>query len=66
MNRLSIVFFAIILGINPLARADEGMWLPMFIERLNYVDMQKEGLHLSAEEIYSINHSSLKDTIAIF
>lgn len=22
-------------------RADEGMWLPMFVERLNYVDMQK-------------------------
>ena len=20
--------------------ADEGMWLPMFVERLNYVDMQ--------------------------
>ena len=48
------------------ARADEGMWLPIFIERLNYVDMQKEGLHLTAEEIYSVNHSSLKDAIIIF
>jgi hypothetical protein len=42
---------------------DEGMWLPMLIERLNYVDMQKMGLHLTAEELYSINHSSLKDAI---
>ena len=42
---------------------DEGMWLPMFVERLNYVDMQKMGLHLTAEELYSINHSSLKDAI---
>ncbi len=42
---------------------DEGMWLPMFIDRLNYVDMQKEGLRLTAEELYSINHSSLKDAI---
>lgn len=42
---------------------DEGMWLPMFVERLNYVDMQKMGLRLSAEEIYSINHSSLKDAV---
>jgi hypothetical protein len=42
---------------------DEGMWLPMFVERLNYVDMQKMGLHLTAEEIYSINNSSLKDAI---
>ena len=43
--------------------ADEGMWLPMFVERLNYVDMQKMGLQLTPEELYSINHSSLKDAI---
>ncbi|MBN3034626.1 MAG: S46 family peptidase [Bacteroidales bacterium] len=42
---------------------DEGMWLPMFVERLNYVDMQKMGLQLTAEEIYSINQSSLKDAV---
>ncbi|MCK5855887.1 MAG: S46 family peptidase [Bacteroidales bacterium] len=45
------------------AKADEGMWLPFLIKRLNYVDMQKEGLKLTAEEIYSANHSSLKDAI---
>jgi hypothetical protein len=42
---------------------DEGMWLPMFVERLNYVDMQKMGLHLTAAELYSINNSSLKDAV---
>lgn len=42
---------------------DEGMWLPMFVDRLNYVDMQEMGLQLSADEIYSINNSSLKDAI---
>ena len=42
---------------------DEGMWLPMFVDRLNYVDMQKMGLKLTAEEIYSINNSSMKDAI---
>ena len=42
---------------------DEGMWLPMFVERLNYVDMQQAGLQLTAEEIYSINNSSLKDAV---
>ena len=47
-------------------KADEGMWLPMFIKRLNYVDMQKEGLKLTPEEIYSINQSSLKDAIVNF
>lgn len=42
---------------------DEGMWLPMFVERLNYVDMQKMGLKLTAQELYDVNHSSLKDAI---
>ena len=58
-----VVFFAIGInsyGFNP---PDEGMWLPMFVERLNYADMEEMGLQLTAEEIYSINNSSLKDAI---
>ncbi len=47
-------------------RADEGMWLMMLVKRLNGVDMQKEGLHLTPEEIYSVNNSSLKDAIVSF
>lgn len=47
-------------------KADEGMWLMMLINRLNYTDMQKEGLKLTPEEIYSVNHSSLKDAIVSF
>jgi len=49
--------------VNAAETPDEGMWLPMFVERLNYVDMQKMGLRLTPEELYSINHSSLKDAI---
>jgi hypothetical protein len=48
------------------AKADEGMWFLMFIERLNHRDMQKMGLQLTAEEIYSINNHSLKDAIVQF
>ncbi len=66
MKKVFIVLFVVLLGFNPIAKADEGMWLPMFIDRLNYVDMQKMGLQLTAEEIYSINNSSLKDAIIIF
>ena len=44
--------------------ANEGMWLPLHIKRLNQVDMEKMGLKLSADEIYSVNNSSLKDAIA--
>ncbi len=51
-------------SVNTL-RADEGMWLPLLIKRLNYADMQKHGLQLSAEEIYSVNNASLKDAIVV-
>lgn len=47
-------------------RADEGMWLMMLVKRLNGTDLQKQGLKLTAEEIYSVNHSSLKDAIVQF
>lgn len=59
------IFMLFAFGISTFATAipDEGMWLPMFVKRLNYVDMQKMGLRLTAEEIYSINNSSLKDAI---
>ncbi|MEN8203812.1 MAG: S46 family peptidase [Bacteroidota bacterium] len=47
-------------------RADEGMWIPMLIERYNILQMQEAGLKLSAEDIYSINQDCLKDAIVIF
>ncbi len=46
--------------------ANEGMWFLMHIERLNHRDMEKMGLQLTAEEIYSINNNSLKDAIVQF
>lgn len=63
MKRLNLLISIFILFSSLSLRADEGMWLPMLLERLNYVDMQKMGLHLTADELYSINHSSLKDAI---
>jgi len=65
MKKIFVLLFVTI-TLHVSSYADEGMWLPLFIERLNYVDMQKEGLHLTAEEIYSVNHSSLKDAIIMF
>lgn len=62
MKKISILIAGFLLAFSPL-KADEGMWLPMFIKRLNYVDMQKQGLQLTPEEIYSVNNSSLKDAI---
>jgi hypothetical protein len=66
MKRLVLSFFAFFFMLGTFVRADEGMWFLMFIERLNHRDMQKMGLQLTAEEIYSINNHSLKDAIVQF
>ena len=43
--------------------ADEGMWMPNLIKIINENDMQEMGLKLSADDIYNINNSSLKDAV---
>jgi hypothetical protein len=45
--------------------ADEGMWLLTMLNK-TYADMKKQGLKLTAEDIYSINKASLKDAVVIF
>lgn len=63
----TILIIAMIFAALPFrVSANEGMWFLMFIERLNYRDMQKMGLQLTPEEIYSINNNSLKDAIVQF
>lgn len=57
------LFLLLCMGLGSGAFADEGMWLPIHVERLNYVDMDRMGLQLTADEIYSVNNSSLKDAI---
>lgn len=57
---------SIVLLLNTTTRADEGMWLLPLIQQLNIEKMQQMGCELSAEEIYSINETSLKDAIVIF
>lgn len=66
MKKISILLVGLLLFGSTTLRADEGMWLLPLIEKLNMKDMKKAGLKLSAEDIYSINKSSLKDAIVIF
>lgn len=66
MKKIIVSFLVGILLLPMSVKADEGMWFLMFIERLNHRDMQKMGLQLTAQEIYSINNHSLKDAIVQF
>ena len=48
------------------AMADEGMWLLPYLQKMNIKDMKAKGFKLSAEDVYSVEHNSLKDAIVIF
>ncbi|WP_299777670.1 S46 family peptidase [uncultured Formosa sp.] len=43
-----------------------GMWIPSLLQGMNEDDMQSLGSKLSADDIYDVNHSSLKDAIGHF
>ena len=58
--KFSLLLIILILG---RAVADEGMWLPSLVQKLNIAEMQQMGFQLNAEDIYSINKASLKDAI---
>ena len=66
MKRLTTLLLGFLLLVSSLGRADEGMWLLPLLQKYNIATMQSMGLELTAEEIYSINNTSLKDAIVIF
>ena len=52
---------------TPQMMADEGMWLLQLMRQQNLEDqMRKQGLRISADDIYSPDAPSLKDAIGIF
>ncbi|MBL7137566.1 MAG: S46 family peptidase [Bacteroidales bacterium] len=63
LTRLIVIF--LLFTIHHSLSADEGMWIPLLLNK-NIGQMQRMGWKLSAEDLYSINHSSLKDAIVRF
>jgi hypothetical protein len=45
------------------ASAQEGMWLLHTLKQVNEAEMQKLGFKLSADDVYNINRSGLKDAV---
>mgnify|MGYP003331926158 CR=1 FL=1 len=64
MNKILATIFFISLSLS--VRADEGMWLPFLLEQTTMNGMQAAGCHLTAEDIYSVNHTSMKDAVLLF
>src|SRR4051812_15961233 len=67
MNNLrkQFVFFLFLL-LSGVSLADEGMWMPQLLNALNIQNMRKNGCKLTAEQIFSVNKSSLKNGIVQF
>jgi len=63
MKKYIILCYLTVLALR--AWAGEGMWLPMLLQQ-NEAEMQRMGMKMSAEDIYSINKGSLKDAIVRF
>jgi len=66
MNLLKKLLVAFLLLLTTISRADEGMWLPLFLQQLNEKKMKTMGMKISAKDIYNINSGSLKDAIVSF
>jgi peptidase S46-like protein len=60
-KKITVLCMFLALMLKPVL-ADEGMWLLMYLNK-NYDEMQARGLKLTPDDIYSVNHASLKDAV---
>jgi len=61
---ISVLLLLILPGIS--IPPDEGIWIPLLIEKYNIKLMQEKGFRLSAEDIYSVNRACMKDAVVSF
>lgn len=66
IKKITFTIAGMLMLFSSSIKADEGMWLLPLLQQLNIGKMQEMGLQLSAEDIYSINNSSIKDAIVRF
>ncbi len=65
-NKLLTTWLLLTILLTPALRADEGMWIPILIEKYNIKLMQAKGFKLSADDIYSVNKACMKDAVVLF
>ena len=59
------IFTLVLLFSILFSYADVGMWLPVLLKQQE-AEMQKMGFQLTAEDVYSVNQSSMKDAVVFF
>lgn len=66
MKKLTLIILMALYVFVPKVKADEGMWLLMYLDQQTYKDMKAKGLKLTSKQIYDINKACLKDAIIQF
>lgn len=66
MKLTRLIAIGFLMMIAQAVHADEGMWLPQLLSKLNEDRMKSLGMKISAADIYSINKGSLKDAVVSF
>ena len=66
--KIKLLTFCLLLSIfsSFKIKADEGIWIPLLIEKYNIKLMQEKGFKLTAEDIYSVNKACMKDAVVQF
>jgi len=57
--------FLLIMFAVGLCYSNPGMWLPVLLKHKE-AEMQKLGFQLTADDVYSVNHHSMKDAVVLF
>ncbi|MCX6237199.1 MAG: S46 family peptidase [Bacteroidia bacterium] len=64
LRQLFIIF--VLISVSAGLFAKEGMWIPTLLQKYNIEEMSQMGFKLSAEDVYSVNHASMKDAVVLF
>ncbi|MBW8326522.1 MAG: S46 family peptidase [Prolixibacteraceae bacterium] len=66
MIRKNILVIGLVLLSVSSVLAKEGMWIPTLLNKYNIEEMKQMGFRLTSEDIYSVNHESMKDAVVLF
>ena len=63
---MKLLRLLVLLLVLPAYAQQGGMWIPSLLEGMNEKEMKNLGMKMSAEDIYDVNNSSLKDAVPHF
>jgi hypothetical protein len=61
-----LITLTVLISMAVSGYAKEGMWIPTLLQKYNIEEMSEMGFKLSAEDVYSVNHASMKDAVILF